>query len=188
MRTVVFYLCISLLLLCGGNNSYATVRHSEKNSSFVQNLDVKQQVKHKNSKHHETLKESSDIEVDEEFHTSDDYNDTISNKFLAEKQSLFLTFFRQNLFKDYSNNFKIFAPFSVHSNPIYLRIGVFRIWYLRYISYPRLDCMRLNKAVIFISSCWTVQVLPGNWCCFIFKGIPRFQALSFNIIFISWRK
>ena len=126
MRTVVFYLYISLLLLCGGNNTYATVHHSEKKSSFAQNFGVKQLVKHKNSKHHSTLKESSDIEFDEEYHTSDDHNDPISNKFLAEKQSLFLTFSSQNLFKDYSNNFKIFAP-SVHSNPIYLRIGVFRL-------------------------------------------------------------
>lgn len=127
MRTVVFYLYISLfLLLCGGNNTYATVHRSEKKPSFAQNLEVKQLVKHKNSKHHSTLKESSDIELDEEYHTSDDHNDTISNKFLVEKQSLFLTFSSQNLFKDCSNNFKNFAP-SVHSNPIYLRIGVFRL-------------------------------------------------------------
>jgi hypothetical protein len=41
--------------------------------------------------------------------------------------SWYLTFSHKFLFKDFSNYFKIFAPFSVHSNPIYLRIGVFRI-------------------------------------------------------------
>lgn len=127
MRAIGYYIFLSFLLLCGGNHLYADMHQASNHFSFSQNKEVKQQVKHKNSRHHGTLKESADIEVDEEFHTSDEHNDTGTNKFLAEKQSLYLTFSRQIIFKDYSKKNKFFAPFSIHSNPIYLRIGVFRI-------------------------------------------------------------
>jgi hypothetical protein len=127
MRAIGYYIYLSFLLLCGGNHLYADTHQAATHFSFSQNKEVKQQVKHKNSRHHGSLKESADIEVDEEFHTSDEHNDTGVNKILAEKHSLYLTFSRQIIFKDYSNNFTIYAPFSVHSNPIYLRIGVFRI-------------------------------------------------------------
>lgn len=131
MRAISYYIYLSFLLLCGGNHLYADTHHRPASFSFSQNQEVKQQVKHKNSRHHGLLKESADIEVDEEFHTSDEHSDTGDNKFLAEKQSLlrnwYLTISRQIIFKDYSNNFTIYTPFSVHSNPIYLRIGVFRL-------------------------------------------------------------
>lgn len=130
MRAIVYYIYLSFLLLSGGNYLYGNIQDSAKSPSFVQKQGVKQQVKHKNSKHHSVLKESSDIELDEEFHLSDEHNNG-ENKILFNKQSLldswYLTFFRQNIFKDYSNNSKIVTPFGVHSNPIYLIIGVFRI-------------------------------------------------------------
>ena len=131
MKLIVYYIYLSFLLLFGGNYLYANTHHSTVNFSLNQNLEKKEKVKHKNSRNHNILKEIADIEVDEEFHTSDEQNDYGSNKLLAVKQSFleswYLTFSHKFLFKDFSNNFKIFAPFSVHSNPIYLIIGVFRI-------------------------------------------------------------
>jgi hypothetical protein len=131
MRAISYYIYLSFLLLCGGNHLYANTHHTPASFSFTQNLEKKEQVKHKNSRHHNVLKESADIEVDEEFHTNDEHNDNGANKLLTGRQSLldswYLTFSHKSLFKDFSNYFKIFAPFSVHSNPIYLRIGVFRI-------------------------------------------------------------
>ena len=131
MKANVFYIYLSLLLLLGGNYLYADTHHNPSSLSLNQNLQKNNQFKHLNSGHYSVLKESFDIEVDEEFHTNDELNDNGANNSLTVKQngleSWYLTFFRTNLFKDYSNNFKIDASFSVHSNPIYLIIGVFRI-------------------------------------------------------------
>lgn len=130
MRAISYYIYLSFLLLCGGNHLYAVTHQASTHFYFSQNQEIKQKVKHKNSRHRNELKESACINLYEEFHKSDEHN-LDANKFLARKQSFlhswYLTFSRQILFKDYSHNFTIYTPFSVHSNPIYLIIGVFRL-------------------------------------------------------------
>lgn len=71
------------------------------------------------------------MDLDEEFHSSDDLNNGRANKIIAVKHSLidswYLTFSSTFTFKDCSKQIEFFAPNFGDSNPIYLRIGVLRI-------------------------------------------------------------
>ena len=131
MRVLIFYIYLSFLLLFGGNYLYAERHHSSTNYSLTQNLEKKQQVKHRNSNHHSSLTESDDLDLDEEFQTSDKLNEGGMNKLVAGKQSLsiswYLTFSSPLVFKDYSKNIKIFLPLCGQSNPIYITQSVLRI-------------------------------------------------------------
>ena len=131
MRAISYYIYLSFLLLCGGNYLYADTHHSPASFSFNQNIGKEQQVKHRNSNHRNAVIESTDVDLDEEFHTSDEHNNFGSNKLLAVNHSLvdswYLTFSNTFLFKDCSQNNKIFSPNCDYSDPIYLRIGVLRI-------------------------------------------------------------
>lgn len=131
MRAVILYLHLSFLLLCGGNHLYAATHNSSTSYSFAQKFEKKQQVKHRNSNHHNLLIESDGDDLDEELHTSDDFKAGSMNKLLAEKASLsnswYLTFSGPLILKDYSNCIKIFSPFCGQSNPIYITQRVLRI-------------------------------------------------------------
>ena len=107
------------------------MHHSSESLSFIQKLPEKQQLKVRTTIPYANLTESADIDLDEEFHSDDDYNDGTANKFLAVNHSVlnnwYLTFSRQNTSRDYSQRIKIFAPFCAYSNPIYIRQQVLRI-------------------------------------------------------------
>lgn len=131
MRAIVFYIHLCLLLLCGGNVSYASMQSGTVNNSFVQNLPEKQQVKLLNPIKNSMLTESVCLDLDEEFHSDDDCNDGSANKITAVNHSLisnwYLTFSAQIIAKDYTPSTEIFAPFCAYSNPIYIRQQVLRI-------------------------------------------------------------
>ena len=131
MRAVIFYIHLSFLLLCGGNNLYAATHPSSTSFSFTEHLEKKQLVKHRNSNHHSSLTESDDVDSDEEFQSSDELHDGGLNKILARNQSLssswYLAFSTPLILKDYSKSIKIFSPFCGQSNPIYITQSVLRI-------------------------------------------------------------
>lgn len=129
MRVIFFYIYLSFLLLCGRNYLYANTHHSP--ASCNRDLEKKQQVKHRNSNHHSIAIADADIDLDEEFHDTDEFKVGGSDKFSHQKHSFLDSWdsksshqFNLNF---YSKSFKIFAPFSIHSNPIYIRMGVLRI-------------------------------------------------------------
>lgn len=129
MRAIIFYISLSFFLLFGGSHLYAnTNNYSKTTHSFTQNLPERQQIKLKNSVPGTTLIESTDIDIEEEFH-SDELGET--TKQLVEKSSFsnywYLAFSSQSIAKDYSKRIKIFAPFCGYSNPIYIRQQVLRI-------------------------------------------------------------
>lgn len=131
MKAINYYIYLSFLLLCGVNHLYADTHHSPASFTFNQNLEKEQQVKHTNSNHGSLIIESADVDLDEEFHTSDEHDNFGSNKLLAVNHSLvdswYLAFSDTFVFKDCSQNNKIFSPNCGYSEPIYLRIGVLRI-------------------------------------------------------------
>ncbi|WP_269227762.1 hypothetical protein [Flavobacterium eburneipallidum] len=128
MRKIIFYINLCLLLLGGGNSLFAETQHTI-NYSFNQNLPERQQIKLKNTVPASTLIESTDIDLDEEFHNSDEFGG--ATKQLVAKNTLsntwYLAFSSEPITKDYSNRIKIFAPFCGYSNPIYIRQQVLRI-------------------------------------------------------------
>lgn len=132
MKVIVFYIHLCLLLLCGGNSSYADTHYSFVSNSFTQKFPEKEQVKLLNPIKNSMLTESAYLDLDEEFHSDDDYNDGTGNKIAAVNHNLllnnwYLTFSTQIITKDYTPNTEIFAPFCGYSNPIYIRQQVLRI-------------------------------------------------------------
>ena len=131
MKANIYYIFLIFLLPLGGNHLFANTHQSATSFSFSKDGAKRQQVKHKNSNHHSTINVIIDVDFDEEFHTNENRKDVNSNNLLANTKGFlnnwYLTLSDPFLFKNYSNNFKTLASFSIHSNPIYLIIRDFRI-------------------------------------------------------------
>ncbi|AOW11422.1 hypothetical protein EM308_14605 [Flavobacterium gilvum] len=119
-----------LFLLVGGQELHAdTSSVAIKDfSSFT--LIKKEQIKHKKVEPGSLLIEEVGVDLDEEFHRSDDVNGGI-NKLIPVRHSLldnwYLTFSDKFLFKNSTKEFEFFTPNCGYFSPIYLRIGVLRI-------------------------------------------------------------
>lgn len=131
MRAIFYYISLSLLLLCGGNYGYANVSPTPTNHSFFLGSSQDQQLKHIDSNHRTVVIEASDLDLDEEFHIDNDFNNGNSNAFLTNQSSLFthwyILFAEQFVFKTISANNNFIQPYSGSSNPIYIKIGALRI-------------------------------------------------------------
>ena len=131
MRTIINFICLCIFLLGGGQHLHASTHANGIFDSPSWDFVKKQQVKVKTAEPSSVLIEDADLDLDEEFHSSDDLKNGSSNKILEVRDSLldswYLTFSSRFLFKDCSKNNKIFSPVCGYSNPIYLRIGVLRI-------------------------------------------------------------
>ncbi|WP_310559614.1 hypothetical protein [Flavobacterium sp.] len=131
MKANIYYIFLLILLPLGGKYLFANVHRSATSSSFSKNAIKHQQFKHKNSNHHSTISVVIYVDFEEELHTNENHKERDSNNLLANTAGFlnnwYLTFSNPFLFKNYSNNFKVLAPFCVDSNPIYLIIGDFRI-------------------------------------------------------------
>lgn len=131
MRAKVVYLFLCFLLLCGGNHLYANSSQGSTNFSLAQIFKPIEQVKNDNSNHNSIIIESSDIELDEDFHSSEDFNDVASNKILAHKSNgvnnWYLTISNEVVYKENAKNNKHYQSPIDCSNSIYLKIGVLRI-------------------------------------------------------------
>ena len=111
MRAIVYYISLIFLLLCGGNYVYANTNQSSGTFSCSKNSFEKQHLKHKGSKHHDESIQSSDMELDEEFHLEDDLDCTNSNAILVNNQNLlnswYITFSNQFIFKKLFESIKM---------------------------------------------------------------------------------
>lgn len=131
MRVIVNFIGLCLFLLVGGQHLHADT-HSIAISDFPSfNLVKKEQIKLKTAEPGSVLIEEVGVDLDEEFHTSDDLNKGGANKLITVKHSLldnwYLTFSNKFDYRDNSKSNTIFIPNCGYSNPIYLRIGVLRI-------------------------------------------------------------
>lgn len=131
MKANIYYIFLIFLLSVGGNHVFANTHHSATSSSYSKNGSKHQEVKNHSSNHHSTINVVIDVDFEEEFHSNENHKEGYSSTLLGATNGFlshwYLTFSDPFLFKNYYNNFKISAPFSAHSNPIYLLIGHFRI-------------------------------------------------------------
>jgi predicted alpha/beta superfamily hydrolase len=131
MKANIYYIFLVFLLIIGGNYLFANRYQGASSSSFYKNGVKLQQVKHKKSNHQSTINVVIYVDFEEEFPSNENHQDRDSNNVLANTKGFlnnwYLSFSDSFLFKNYCNNFKNSAPFSVHSNPIYLIIEDFRI-------------------------------------------------------------
>lgn len=132
MRTIVFLVCFCSLLLGGGGHTAYAAGHTDKITPIsTHNISKNRPVKFANKNSNTVLIEENDIDLDEEFHNSNELKNGVADKFFLEKSGLFnnwyLAFPRQVILKDYSKHIKIFTPSCGYSNPIYILQGVLRI-------------------------------------------------------------
>jgi hypothetical protein len=131
MRGIIFYIYLGFLLMVGGQQLHADTHPGSICDSLSWNFLKKQQVKLTTADHGSVLIEEADVDLDEEFHSSDNLKNGSGNKFLAEKNSLlddwYLTFSNQSVLKFYSKGFKICTHSCGQSNPIYITQKVLRI-------------------------------------------------------------
>lgn len=131
MKANIYYIFLIFLLQFGGNHLFVDTHKSDTSTSFSKNATKHLNLEHKNSNQHTSLEVIIDFDFEEEFHTSENLEERDSDKLLADTNGFlnnwYLSFFKAFIYSDYSNNFISFTPFSVHSNPIYLIIGDFRI-------------------------------------------------------------
>ncbi|HSD06848.1 hypothetical protein [Flavobacterium sp.] len=129
MKRVIGHILFLLFLLFGGGQ-FVHANTLSKNICEIPTWDfvTKHHVKIKTLDPGTVLIEDADMDLDEEFHSSDNLNKTnfvVSNHSLID--NWYLTFSSQFIFKDYTKNNVTSATPCGHSNPIYLEIGVFRI-------------------------------------------------------------
>lgn len=131
MKMILNFIGLCFFLLVGGQHLHADT-HSITFSDFPSfNFVKKEQIKVKTAEPGSVLIEEVGVDLDEEFHSSDNLKKSDANKFLAVKNSLwgnrYLAQSNTLIFKDYSKNNKIFTANCGYSEPIYLRIGILRI-------------------------------------------------------------
>lgn len=132
MKGAIVYICYLFFLLGGVQYMHAGTTPKifiSESPSF--NLVKKHQVKVKKAEAGSVLIEEADTDLEDELHSSDDFNKSDFNKVLVSDRKLtanwYLAFSSQLLYKDYSKKINFFATFYGHSNPIYLEIGVLKI-------------------------------------------------------------
>jgi hypothetical protein len=131
MRAIVNFIFLCIFLLGGGLHLHAEIHAIAISDSPSWDFVKKQQIKVKTAEPGNLLIEDADVDLEEEFHRGDDFNQGDANKTIAVKHSLldgwYLTFSNEFIFKDYSKQIVNYEPFKGCSDPIYLRIGVLRI-------------------------------------------------------------
>ena len=130
MRVIINTLWLCLFLLLGGQDL-----HADTSSMVIKDFSPftfikKEQIKHKKVEPGSVLIEEEGVDLDEEFHRTDNVNNN-TNKFIPVRHSLldswYLSFSDKFLLKDSTKKFEIITPNCGYSSPIYLRIGVLRI-------------------------------------------------------------
>lgn len=131
MRAVVFYVCLSLLLLCGSSTLYAGTHHSVNRHSSSHSPARRQHAKLSNNNQDNSVLDDADLDLDEDYLRGHDADDGHTNTFLAERNSMpdkwYLTF--SPLFNSDCCNkrFKTFPPFCGDASPIYIKQRVLKI-------------------------------------------------------------
>lgn len=131
MKLLVFFNYVFFLLLGGGQYFYANTLHNSTAYSSVQNFASSKQAKFINPDQGSTIIEDTDIDIEEEYITTDDFKGGIDNKFFIGKYSLLNTMYsnncRQFVLNYCDNRFKIYSLLRLNSGPIYIIQRVLRI-------------------------------------------------------------
>lgn len=131
MRAIINTIWICFFLLVGGQDLHADTSACAINDFSSFTFFKNEQVKLKKAEPCSFLIEELSVDLDEEFHSSDDLKADNSNKFIVTKNGLldnwFLTISNTLLLKVSTKQFESLIPNCGYSNPIYLRIGVLRI-------------------------------------------------------------
>lgn len=128
MRAVVLYVCLYLVMLCGGHAVFAGTHHSRSCYPPVQGF-PKKQVKLTSADQGNSILDDADLDLDEDYLNGHD--DAGSNHLPAERYTLsdswYLAFSPLLILNYYNKRFKTFPPFCGDSSPIYITQRVLRI-------------------------------------------------------------
>jgi hypothetical protein len=131
MKTTVFFLYLFSLLLGGGNSLYAMQKDKDKSCLYNDFLLKNRPLKYSNDDQKITLFDETDLDIEEDFHSGDDFNESVDTIFFGNKYSLLTPWYspQTKLFvlNYFNNRFKISSPFLWVSNPIYISQRVLRI-------------------------------------------------------------
>lgn len=127
MRTIVYYIYLSLLLLCGGKYVFAASNPAVAACSFSSSFPEKQELKISNPAKSSLFMDQADIDLDEEFHTDCNPSEVTAKVGLALSHSICFSSLQSFISNDYNNRIKIFSSFCGYFNPIYIKQRVLRI-------------------------------------------------------------
>jgi len=131
MRAVVFYVYLSLLLLCGGYALYASMHYSHTGYSSARNAVKRQHSKLANGNQNNTVIDDADIDLDEDNLSGADAEEGGAKQLIAGKYALtnrwYLTFSRPLILNNYQKSFKVSPSCCGDSSPIYITQRVLRI-------------------------------------------------------------
>lgn len=131
MRVISFFLFLSFLLLGGREYSYASENQGKKGCDSFQTFIKKARIKTVNENHSLTLIEDTDVDIEEECHTSTGDREQNESSFFVGKYSLLHTLYyspsKKFTLSCYCNRIKT-IPFIIGSScPLYLSIRFLRI-------------------------------------------------------------
>ncbi len=131
MKTLVFFMYMFFLLLGGGQYFYASTSPSQNLKFYSSKFTQDKHSKLINEDLSTTLIEDTDVDVEEEYHSNEDFNTNLVNLFPLGRYSLLNTLYtshsRQLLLNYYCTRFKISPVFFTSSSPIYITHRVLRI-------------------------------------------------------------
>lgn len=131
MRVITFFLFLSFLLLGDKEYSYASENQVKKGYDSFQNFLKKGQIKTVNENHSLTLIEDTDVDIEEECHTSTGDREQNGNLFFVGKYSLLHTLYyspsKKFTLSCYCNRIKTIPFLIQNSCPLYLTQRVLRI-------------------------------------------------------------
>jgi hypothetical protein len=132
MRVFAFFVYLCFQLLSGGNSVHAATNHSQICNALSQDLAKIEQVKLTTADHTSVLIELSDLVLEEDYLSGDDYlKDGSSGKFSVKKNNFlekgYMAHSRQFILNYCSKHFNISQAFFGYSNPIYLTQRALRI-------------------------------------------------------------
>jgi hypothetical protein len=132
MRVFAFFVYLCFQLLSGGNAVHTATNHSQIRNFLSQDLAKIEQVKLTTADHTSVLIELSDLVLEEDYLSGDDYlKDSGSGKFSVKKNNFlekaYMAYSRLYILNYYSGSFKIFRAFFGCTNPIYLTQRALRI-------------------------------------------------------------
>ena len=131
MKTLVFFMYMFFLLLGGGQYFYASTSPSQNLKFYSSKFTQDKHSKLINEDLSTTLIEDTDVDVEEEYHSNEDFNTNLGNLFPLGRYSLLNTLYtshsRQLLLNYYCTRFKISPVFFTSSSPIYITHRVLRI-------------------------------------------------------------
>lgn len=131
MRIITFFAFLIFLLLGSNGYSYVSINQGKSPYTSVQNFNQKGQIKVVIEDHGITLIEDTDVDLEEEFQSSNGVKERNGSHFFSGKYSLINTLYCSTYKKftlNYCENRIKFLPYlSGNYNPIYITQRVLRI-------------------------------------------------------------